>query len=213
LNGTDPIRNGGGGGLTIENLKATPIFEKLSIDGACIVKFPVFEDTRGTFQEWFNQEVSSTIFGKPFIPMQANLSSSKRNTIRGVHYSLATNGQSKWVICAFGKVKDVIVDLRLNSPTFKKYIQVDLEANSGKALCLAEGLGHAFLAVSELSVIAYLTSSTYSPEFEFSINPLDAELAIDWGISRKSIIFSKRDAEAPSFNDMKSNNLLPNLRN
>jgi dTDP-4-dehydrorhamnose 3,5-epimerase len=213
LIGIDLIRHGGEGGLTIENLKVIPIIEKLSIDGAWLVKFPVFEDTRGTFQEWFNQEVSSTIFGKPFIPMQANLSSSKRNTIRGIHYSLATNGQSKWVICAFGKVKDVIVDLRLNSPTFKSYIEIDLEANSGQVLCLAEGLGHAFLAVSDLSVISYLTSTAYSPEFEFSVNPLDADLAIDWGINQKSMIFSKRDAGAPSFNDMESHNLLPKLSN
>jgi dTDP-4-dehydrorhamnose 3,5-epimerase len=143
--------------------------------------------------------------------MQANFSTSKRNAIRGIHYSLASNGQSKWVICAFGKVKDVIVDLRLNSPTFKKHIEIDLEANSGDVLCLAEGLGHAFLAISDLSAITYLTSTPYAPEFEFSINPLDAELSIDWGINQKSMIFSKRDVEAPSFKDMQLNNLLPKL--
>jgi dTDP-4-dehydrorhamnose 3,5-epimerase len=175
------------------------IIEKLSIEGAWIAKSPLITDNRGYFREWFKfEEVSSTL-DCSFQVKQANLSSSKKGVIRGIHYSVVDEGQSKWVTCVAGLIWDVIVDLRPNSPTFKSWVGVYLSASSGDSLFLSEGLGHGFVSLEETSQIAYLLTSPYSPKHEFEIHPFDPEIGINWPVT--NFTMSKKDASAPSLKE------------
>lgn len=170
---------------------------KLSIEGAWIARSPVLTDNRGYFREWFRLEEVSSALGRSFIVKQANMSSSKRGVVRGIHYSLINEGQSKWVTCASGLIWDVIVDLRPDSPTFKSWEGIYLSASSGDSLFISEGLGHGFVSLEENSEVVYLLTSPYSPSHEFEIHPLDPDIGIEWPIS--DIILSNKDAAAPSF--------------
>jgi dTDP-4-dehydrorhamnose 3,5-epimerase len=173
--------------------------EKLSIEGAWIAKSPLLTDNRGYFREWFSLEQISSTLGLAFDVKQANMSSSKKGVIRGIHYSIVEEGQSKWVTCVSGLIWDVVVDLRPNSPTFKSWLGVYLSPSTGDSLLISEGLGHGFVSLEENSEIVYLLNSPYSPSKEFAIHPLDPDLGIDWPI--QNIVLSNRDSTAPSFRE------------
>ena len=188
------------------------IFEKLAIKGAYLARFPVHEDKRGNFQEWFK----STTFNKLDIPIftvnQANISKSKKGIIRGIHYSLSENGQAKWITCITGSILDIIVDLRQSSPTFMKWISVEINSSSGQCILVSQGLGHGFKSLENDTTISYLLSSEFSPQKEFSISPFDNDLKIDWKINPEvayADILSEKDLNAPSLADQKNLNLLP----
>ena len=171
--------------------------EKLPIEGAWIAKSVPIIDDRGYFREWFKFDEISTSLGCTFHVKQANMSSSKKGVIRGIHYSLVKEGQSKWVTCVAGLIWDVVVDLRPNSQTFKSWVGVYLSASSGDSLFISEGLGHGFISLEENSEIVYLLNSPYSPSNEFAIHPFDPDLGIDWPLS--NTFLSERDSKAPSF--------------
>lgn len=171
-------------------------FSPLKISGAWLIDSQVHSDERGLFREWFKFREFKDATGIDFTPAQANLSRSAKGVIRGIHFSRARAGQAKLVTCASGRVLDVVVDIRPDSPTFMSWEAVELAPNSGKSLFIASGLGHAFLALEEESVVTYLLSSPYSPADEFEINPLDPEIGIDWPTSNLSL--SKKDAAAPT---------------
>ena len=173
--------------------------EKLSIEGAWIAKSPLLTDNRGYFREWFSQEEISSTLGLAFDVKQANMSSSKKGVIRGIHYSNVKEGQSKWVTCVSGLIWDVIVDLRPNSPTFKSWVGVNLSSSSGNSLLITEGLGHGFVSLEEKSEVVYLLTSPYSPPNEFVIHPFDPDLGIDW--PKLDVIMSSKDATAPSLRE------------
>jgi dTDP-4-dehydrorhamnose 3,5-epimerase len=179
---------------------------KLAIEGAWIAQSPVLTDNRGYFREWFRLEEVSPNLGHSFSVKQANMSSSKRGVVRGIHYSLISEGQSKWVTCVSGLIWDVIVDLRPNSPTFKSWVGVYLSPSSGDSLFISEGLGHGFVSLEENSDVVYLLSSAYSPSHEFEIHPFDPDIGIEWPISE--ITLSNKDSEAPSLRQqLESGNL------
>lgn len=171
----------------------------LGIEGAWLASSPVHRDSRGFFREWFKAEEIAAATSFTFDVQQANISTSARGVLRGIHFS--TDPQAKWVTCVAGEIHDYIIDIRPSSPTFKKWISVELSAENGKAVLIAPGLGHAFVAISENSTISYLLSSPYVPEREFAISPFDTELAIDWGIDESELILSDRDESAPSLSE------------
>ena len=173
----------------------------LDIEGAWLAESPMWCDDRGFFREWFKTEDINKATGRSFIVEQANISSSTKGTVRGIHYSLAEKGQAKWVTCVSGLIKDVIVDIRPNSKTFGKWIEVELSGTSGNAVFIGEGLGHGFVSLVDLSTVAYLVSSPFSPTEEFEINPLDPALGIDWGLSLSELKISKKDQNAPTLAD------------
>ena len=175
-------------------MKLTP----LDIDGAWVAESPVWSDDRGFFREWFKSEDVLAATGINFSIKQANISQSQRGVIRGIHYSLAPQGQAKWVTCVNGSIRDVIVDIRPNSPTFGKSVFVDLNGLDGRAVLIGAGLGHGFASLAHSSTIAYLLSSPYSPTEEFEINPVDPELGIDWGVDLGEVSLSEKDKMAPS---------------
>jgi dTDP-4-dehydrorhamnose 3,5-epimerase len=183
----------------------------LGIDGAWLVNSPILEDQRGYFREWFKLPEITSISAEKFSIEQANISYSHKNVLRGIHFSSAPKGQAKWITCVSGAIRDVVVDIRLNSPTFGKHIKVDLHANSGNAIFIGANLGHAFLSLTDETAVAYLLSSPYSPSHEFEINALDPELNIDWGISSDLMNLSSKDAAAPSLADMMIQERLPKI--
>lgn len=170
----------------------------LGIEGAWLAQSPVWSDHRGFFREWFKNEDISKATGRNFIVEQANISSSIKGTVRGIHYSLAPKGQAKWVTCVSGLIKDVIVDIRPNSKTFGKWIEVELSGASGKAVLVGEGLGHGFISLADVSTVVYLVSSPFSAVEEFEVNPLDPAVGIDWGLPISKLKISDKDKNAPT---------------
>jgi dTDP-4-dehydrorhamnose 3,5-epimerase len=181
--------------------------EQLSIAGALRLTSPVWGDDRGFFREWLKvPELSSA--GIDFSVAQANLSRSTRNVVRGLHFSVAPEGQAKVVTCAEGELVDVLVDVREGSPTFGRHELVTLRGGDGVSLYLPSGIGHGFCSISDEAVLVYLLSSTYSPSQELEIHPFDSELAIEWPLTGDPIMSSK-DSAAPSLAERRSSGTLP----
>jgi dTDP-4-dehydrorhamnose 3,5-epimerase len=169
----------------------------------------VYPDERGFFREWFKAS-SLQKMGINFSVEQANFSVSKQGVIRGLHYSLAPKGQSKLVTCVQGEIMDVLVDIRVGSPTYLEHINLELNSNSGISILIATGVAHGFSVPKETSAISYLNSSEYSSKFERSINPLDDQLNLDWRLPNGTHeILSKSDASAASFIEARNSAQLP----
>jgi len=181
----------------------------LGIEGAWVATSPVWSDDRGFFREWFKSADLLAATGIDFGVQQANISSSARGVVRGIHYSLAAVGQAKWVTCVSGAIRDVIVDIRPGSPTYGKHEVVELAGASGKAVLIGEGLGHGFVSLADASTVAYLVTSPFSPTEEFEINPLDPELGIEWGLPVSELRLSPKDAAAPSLAERLGQGKLP----
>ena len=181
----------------------------LGIEGAWLAESPVWSDERGFFREWFKSKDVKAATGIDFSIQQANISQSQRGVIRGIHYSLAPQGQAKWITCINGSIRDLIVDIRPSSPTFGKSVHCDLDGQDGKAILIGAGLGHGFASLAHSSTIAYLLSSTYSPADEFEINPLDQALGIDWGVDLAEVSLSEKDKLAPSLTERHKEGKLP----
>jgi dTDP-4-dehydrorhamnose 3,5-epimerase len=186
-------------------MKLTP----LGIDGAWLAESPVWSDDRGFFREWFKSEDIKSATGRDFGIEQANISLSSAGTLRGIHYSIAPRGQAKWITCVAGSIKDVIVDIRPDSQTFGKWIEVVLNGDSGQAVFISEGLGHGFVALEDNTAVAYLVSTPFSPTHEFEINPLDEKIGIKWGMDLKSLKISGKDKIAPTLAERLASGELP----
>ena len=182
----------------------------LDIESAWLAESSVWSDERGFFREWFKSDNIKRIVGRDFNVEQANISSSVKGTVRGIHYSLAAKGQAKWVTCVSGFIKDVIVDIRPSSKTYGKWIEVELNGTSGKAVLIGEGLGHGFVSLADVSTVAYLASSPFSPTEEFEINPLDPAIAINWGLPLQELKISDKDKNAPNLQVRFQEGKLPN---
>jgi len=183
--------------------------QELSISGAYLSTHKVFPDERGLFREWFKADDIVSI-DSSFTVQQANYSKSKKLVIRGIHYSIAPKGQAKVVTCASGSIVDVLVDLRVGSPTFLKVEYVELSEESGRVVFIPTGVGHGFIVESEFAAVAYLTSSGYSPEYEKAICPTDLNLGINWPIPiGETAIISQADTDAPSLAEATESGTLP----
>jgi dTDP-4-dehydrorhamnose 3,5-epimerase len=181
----------------------------LGIEGVWLAESPVWRDERGFFREWFKSEEINIATGGNFGIEQANISLSSRGTLRGIHYSLAPRGQAKWITCVSGSIKDVIVDIRPSSRSFGQWIEVALRGDSGKAVFISAGLGHGFVALEDKTTVAYLVSTPFSPSDEFEINPLDANIGINWGLDLSELKISDKDKMAPTLNQRLTEGKLP----
>lgn len=181
-------------------------YEELDIAGVYLFSFPLFTDERGFFREFFKKEYMESKVGRSLDVIQSNISTSKKGTARGIHYSLDKGSQWKIVTCAHGEISDFVVDTFPNSPTFGRTVRVDLNSNDNKALYIPGGLGHGFFA-KEDSVVTYSIGSAYSPEFEKEINILDMKLNL---IRAGDILhISKKDMDAISLDEALMARLLP----
>jgi dTDP-4-dehydrorhamnose 3,5-epimerase len=180
---------------------------ELSIPGVLLLESPVWGDDRGFFREWFKRADFASA-GLDFVAQQANLSMSKRNVVRGLHYSLAPEGQAKVVTCAYGELDDVIVDVRVGSATFGQVEVVHLSAEEGWSVLLPVGVAHGFCVTSESAALCYLLSSGFNVGFELEIDPFDPQIGVAWNVSGDPIV-SAKDAAAPSLAQRLAANELP----
>lgn len=175
--------------------------------GAYSVTPEKLPDERGNFFESFRSSRMERTIGHPFVPQQINYSVSRRNTLRGIHSVTIPPGQAKFVSCVRGALRDIIVDLRVGSPSFGAYEVTELDAASGRAMYIPEGVGHGFLATTDDTCICYVLSSEHVPGTQIDIDPLDADLALPWGYEEPPLI-SAKDAAAPGLRAAESAGLL-----
>ena len=179
----------------------------LTIEGAFEITPVQHGDARGRFMEWYRFDHLAEAVGHPLNLAQANLSTSARGVVRGIHFADVPPGQAKYLTCVAGAILDVIVDLRTGSPTFGAWEAVRLDDEDRRAVYLAEGLGHGFCALSAGATVSYLCSSSYQPGREHGVHPLDPELGIAWPVDEP--VLSAKDAEAPTLAEAVDNGLLP----
>ncbi|AUS79437.1 dTDP-4-keto-6-deoxy-D-glucose epimerase [Actinoalloteichus sp. AHMU CJ021] len=181
---------------------------KLEIAGAVEFIPSVFPDHRGLFVAPFQEDAFVEAVGRPFRLAQTNHSVSRRGTVRGVHFSAVPPGQAKYVYCPRGALLDIVVDIRVGSPTFGRWEAVRLDSLDFHALYLAEGLGHALVALEDDTLLTYLCSTGYRPASEHGINPLDPELGLPLP-QHDGLVLSDKDRSAPTLREAQEAGLLP----
>lgn len=182
-------------------------WEPLDIEGAWLMTPRILGDDRGAFLEWFRSEAFAGTVGHQFDLAQANCSVSARGTVRGIHFADVPPGQAKYVTCVSGRILDVVVDIRVGSPTFGRWTSTVLDSHVRTALYLSEGLGHGFAALEDGATVIYLCSQGYAPEREHEIHPLDPAIGIDWQVSAP--LLSPKDSAAPNLATALDAGLLP----
>lgn len=167
-----------------------------AVPGAFVFTPRQIRDERGAFFEAFRYDEVEAAVGCPFRPEQINYSVSQRNTLRGIHGVAVPPGQAKYVTCVRGALRDIVVDLRVGSPTFGTHHVTDLDAGSGRCVYVPPGAGHGFLALTDDTCICYVVSTRYVPGTQVNIDPLDPDLALPWGFSEPPLM-SDKDSNAP----------------
>ncbi|OMC09299.1 dTDP-4-dehydrorhamnose 3,5-epimerase [Mycobacterium sp. SP-6446] len=183
---------------------------ELDIPGAWEITPEIHGDSRGLFFEWLTDRGFSAFAGHSLDVRQANCSVSAAGVLRGLHFAELPPSQAKYVTCVAGSVFDVVVDIRLGSPTFGRWDSVLLNDSDRRTIYISEGLAHGFLALQDNSTVMYLCSSEYNPQREHTICATDPELAIDWPlVGGAAPSLSDRDAAAPSFDEVRKSGVLP----
>jgi dTDP-4-dehydrorhamnose 3,5-epimerase len=187
---------------------------QLSVPGALEVTPVQHADDRGVFLEWFRQDEFAEHVGHPLHLAQANCSVSSAGTLRGIHFAQLPPSQAKFVTCVSGAALDVVVDLRIGSATYGQWDSVLIDDRDRRAVYLPEGLGHAFMALEDHTVVNYLCSAPYAPGREHGVHPLDPEIGIDWPTQARdgsplAPLLSPKDEAAPSLAEVREAGLLP----
>ena len=176
---------------------------KTDIEGPLIIEPRIFEDARGYFFESYSKRV----FDAEVCPIdfvQDNESCSTRGVMRGLHFQAPPFSQSKLVRCVRGSVLDVAVDIRKGSPTYGKYVAVELSAENHREFFIPRGFAHGFAVLSDVAVFQYKCDNYYAPQADGGISILDNSLGIDWKINPEDAILSEKDMKAPLFKDFDS---------
>jgi dTDP-4-dehydrorhamnose 3,5-epimerase len=183
---------------------------ELDIPGAWEITPAVHGDSRGLFFEWLTDREFTGFAGHRLDVRQANCSVSSASVLRGLHFAQLPPSQAKYVTCVAGSVFDVVVDIRLGSPTFGRWAAVLLDDRDRRTIYISEGLAHGFLALQDNSTVMYLCSSEYNPQREHTICATDPALGIDWPlVDGGAPSLSDRDAAAPSLDEVRAAGLLP----
>lgn len=167
-------------------------FIETDIKGVIILEPRVFEDTRGYFFESFSQREFEEKIGKVRF-VQDNESKSQYGVVRGLHFQLPPHEQAKLVKVVKGRVLDVNVDLREGSPTWGKWISVELSEENKRQLYIPRGFAHGFAVLSEDAIFQYKCDNYYAPGYEGGIRFDDPQLAIDWQVPREKMMLSEKD--------------------
>jgi dTDP-4-dehydrorhamnose 3,5-epimerase len=182
---------------------------ELDIAGAWEITPQLHSDSRGMFFEWLTDRGFTGFAGHRLDVRQANCSVSTAGVLRGLHFAQLPPSQAKYVTCLSGSVFDVVVDIRVGSPTFGRWDSVLLDDRDHRSVYLSEGLAHGFVALQDNSTVMYLCSTEYDPQREHTIAATDPTLAIDWP-SGHELLLSDRDAAAPTLDEVRAAGLLPN---
>jgi dTDP-4-dehydrorhamnose 3,5-epimerase len=168
-----------------------------------------FPDERGIFFEWYRFDRLAEIVGHSLDLAQANTSVSRRGVVRGIHFADVPPSQAKYVIANRGAVLDFVIDIRVGSPTFGEWDSVLLDDVDRRAIYIAEGLGHCFVALTDDATVSYLVSSTFNADREHGIDPTDPEIGLAFPESAGELLLSPKDTSAPSLAEAAGSGLLP----
>lgn len=173
---------------------------KTDIEGVYILEPRVFNDSRGYFMEAWKKEDFEQHIGKvDFI--QDNESKSSYGVLRGLHYQKGEFAQAKLVRVIKGRVLDVAVDIRKSSPTFGKYVMVELSEDNKRQFFIPRGFAHGFLVLSDEAIFTYKVDNVYAPKAEAGIRWNDPTVGIDWPIASEDVLLSEKDTKAPFLKD------------
>ena len=173
---------------------------KTSIEDVVIIEPTLFGDSRGYFFESYSQkEFNKQV--RPIKFVQDNESKSKYGVVRGLHFQKGKDAQSKLVRVVNGRVLDVAVDIRKGSPTFGKYVAVELTEDNHRQLFIPRGFAHGFAVLSETAIFQYKCDNFYAPQSEGAIAWNDPEIGIDWQLPIEDILLSAKDSNHPMLND------------
>ena len=184
-------------------------WRELSVPGAWEITPAVHGDGRGTFFEWFTESDFTAMAGHRFDMRQANCSVSAAGVLRGLHFAQLPPSQAKYVTCVKGSVFDVVVDIRVGSPTYGRWDSVLLDDIDRRSVYLSEGLAHGFLALQDDSTVMYLCSAPYARQREHTIAATDPAIGIQWPLPAAQLLLSDRDAAAPPLAEVRAAGLLP----
>lgn len=185
-------------------------FIKSEIPDVIIIEPLVREDTRGYFMESFLAgRFEEEIFPVRFI--QENESMSKRGVVRGLHYQTDPWSQSKLIRVVTGRIVDIALDLRQGSPTFGKYVSVELSAANKKQLFIPRGFAHGFSVLENQTIVQYKTDNPYKPDFERAVRWDDPQLDINWSLPAEEITLSEKDRHHPLLSEAELFNYFSNL--
>jgi 5-epimerase len=179
---------------------------ELTIPDAYEISTDVFPDDRGLFVNPFRADALSEAVGRPLTVLQTNHSTSRRGVVRGVHFSMLPPGQAKYVYVPRGAVLDIVVDIRVGSPTYGQHEALRLDDRDFRALFLSEGLGHCAIALEDDTVLSYLCSTGYAPDREKGVSPADPALGLP---IPDGALLSPRDIAAPTLAEAAGTGLLP----
>lgn len=169
------------------------IGKETNLKDCWVIEPDIYEDERGYFFEGFNTKKFVELTGIDFSVKQLNQSRSVRGVLRGLHFQRPPMEQAKLVSCPEGEILDVAVDMRKNSPTYKKYFSIILSEENKKQLFIPKGFAHGFLVLSKYAKVMYMVDELYSPEHDGGIIYTDRELNISWMIDQDKIILSNKD--------------------
>ncbi len=178
------------------------IYKETSLPGVIEIKPDVYSDERGYFFESYSRRILDEKIGRiDFV--QDNESFSAYGVLRGLHYQTAPYEQAKLVRAVSGRILDVAVDIRKESPSYGHYVCVELSGRDKNMLFIPRGYAHGFAVLSETAVVQYKCDNFYAPGYEGGIRFDDPYLNIDWRIPADSLILSDKDRKHPFFNDRK----------
>jgi dTDP-4-dehydrorhamnose 3,5-epimerase len=179
-------------------------FSKTEIQNLLIFEPRLFEDERGYFYESFSQKEFKEASGIDLPFVQDNHSFSKYGVLRGLHFQKPPFEQAKLIKVIQGEIYDIAVDLRIDSPTFGKWLGFVLSAQNRKQLYIPRGFAHGFVVLSQTAEVLYKCDNFYAPQAEGGIIFNDKDLAIDWLVGEAEIVVSQKDLKLPSFSDIKN---------
>ncbi|WP_164469163.1 dTDP-4-dehydrorhamnose 3,5-epimerase [Aliarcobacter cryaerophilus] len=176
-------------------------FTRTAIPDVVIIEPKVHGDSRGYFVETFVSNKLEEFLGYKINFCQDNESKSSKGVLRGLHYQLPPHAQTKLVRVISGRVLDVAVDIRKNSPTFGKYVAVELSGENKKQLLIPRGFAHGFVVLEDHTIFAYKVDNYYSPECDRGIAFDDKNLNIDWILNHNELNLSAKDIKQPKLNE------------
>ena len=176
-------------------------FTRTAIPDVVIIEPKVHGDSRGYFVETFRQDKLEEFLGYQINFCQDNESKSSKGVLRGLHYQLPPHAQTKLVRVISGRVLDIAVDIRKNSPTFGKYVAVELSGENKKQLLIPRGFAHGFVVLEDNTVFAYKVDNYYSPQCDRGIAFDDKNLNIDWILNHDELNLSAKDTKQPKLNE------------
>ncbi len=188
---------------------------ELAVSHAFEITPDLHDDDRGVFLESYRADLFADATGRTFELRQSNISVSRRGVARGIHFvdlrneQGTTSGQAKYVTAVVGSVLDVVVDIRVGSPTYGRWDAVELDDRSRKAVFVGEGLGHLFIAISETATVNYLANDVYRPASEHGISAFDPALALDLPFTPDELVLSAQDRGVPTLAEARAQGVLP----